>query len=462
MRRHPMMGLVWGCLLFLSLTLSAFQTTPIQAAYPMADLSSNLEQAINQFNADQASQLTSADGALVLDGSALTPRLITDVTIRVGGDNSLTTEASLQGANFLLRFPANWNHQFVFFAHGYVTPGTPGGLDLPGLSPATQAILATALSQGFAYGYSAYSKTGYAVEDGIRNTELLRTMVGYLGVTRAYIVGESMGGNITMGLVEKYPQDFAGALPYCGVVSGWYEEIRYLTDFRVVYDYFTKPFGAPLALPGAGAAETPNPGLTQEAVFQSVGALFGQAAKDPKFATLIGQISRVTGTNADPISYLTALLGNTYGLNDYLATTGGNGYGNVGKRYSGSANDDALNAGVERLQSVAAATAYLNTNYTPTGKFSAKVLSVHNLIDPLVPYEAEPILKSRVVAQNNTARFVQQVVDSKPVDLTDLTKSGPAHCYFSPTQFIFAWNELRNWVENDRRPTDDLNITVVK
>ena len=40
-----------------------------------------------------------------------------------------------------------------------------------------------------------------------------------LGVTRTYIAGGSMGGTITVALIEQHPNDFAAALAACGPAS---------------------------------------------------------------------------------------------------------------------------------------------------------------------------------------------------------------------------------------------------
>ena len=250
-------------------------------------------------------------------------------------------------------------------------------------------------------------------------------------------------------------------MPYCGVVAGWRAEQRFLLDFRLVYDYFTK--GTAYALPGNGDAATYRADYTYASVQASVVGLFTAAAKgDTAALGILGQVSRVTGVPANVISFLTPLASSSYGLQDYLATGGGNGYSNVGKVYAGSANDVALNAGVERVTATAAGSAYLDANYTPTGKFSAKMLSFHNTSDPLVPYSLEPEFAGIVAAANNSANLVQQTVDANPVNAADPANGGPTHCYFTPTQVSAAWNELRNWVEKGVRPVDGANITNVK
>jgi hypothetical protein len=384
---------------------------------------------------------------------------LTSVSTVIQADGSLTVTGSLLGAQFLLNFPAGWNGQLVLFAHGYTAPGTPGGLDLVPPAVGTFGLAPLLSAEGYAYGYSMYSKLGYAVQAGILDTNLLR-LIGRLifHASRVLIVGASMGGDIVMGLIERFPHAFAGAGAACGAVAGWYEQIRYEFDFMVVYNYFTAPYGAPLALPtllGAGNVITPNPSYTPAAIQTSVGTLFTQAQSNPTFASIIGQIANVTRANPDLVSFADALGGGVSpGLDDYLATSGGNGYSNIGTVYSGSLDDAALNAGVARIPAVAASTAYLNANYTPTGAFDTKLLTIHNLIDPVVPFSSEAILKARVAAQGNSANLSQQVVDAQPI-----ATGGPSHCYFSPSQIAFAWGELQQWVNNGVKPTDGLNIT---
>src|SRR5712691_292601 len=76
---------------------------------------------------------------------------LTNVSTTTHPDGSLTVTGTLLGAQFLLNFPAAWNHQLVLFAHGYVEPGTPAGLDLvpPGVGTFGLADLLSA--EGYAY-----------------------------------------------------------------------------------------------------------------------------------------------------------------------------------------------------------------------------------------------------------------------------------------------------------------------
>lgn len=377
---------------------------------------------------------------------------VTVLSITKRDDGGLNVTGKLSGNAFALRMPASWNGSSVLEAHGYQTPGTDEPTPDPAKDPSF-GLLSAAYAQGYAAANTAYAKTGYAVKEGVAANKALRDFLAKVGSKKQYITGISMGGNITVALAEKYPGDFVGALPYCGVVAGWRAEQRYLLDFRVVYDFYTK--GTPYVLPGNGDAATVNAALTLPVIQNAVVKLFTAAVSGDKAAQgILTQIATVAGTPGDVVSFITPLAGTVYGLADYLATAGGTGYSNVGKTYLGGFDNAALNAGVQRIALSAndTSSAYLDANYTPTGRFTVKMLSFHNTSDPLVPYSFEPEFKGIVAAAGNSANLVQQTVQPKAVDQT--ATSGPAHCYFSQKEVVGAWNDLRNWVENGVKPAE--------
>ena len=397
---------------------------------------------------------------------------VTGLSLATRDDGGLSVSGKLNGNTFAVRLPANWNGKSVLEAHGYVNPGTAeaepsptGAATNPLGDPSPYfGLLSTAYAQGYAVANTAYAKTGYAVRESVEANKALHDFMARAGSKQQYMTGISMGGNITVALAEKYPNDFVGAMPYCGVVAGWRAEQRFLLDFRLVYDYFTK--GTAYVLPGNGDAGTPNPALTVPLITQKVAALFTAAGGgDAQARGIIGGIVAVTGTPDAPVSlkgFITPLASAAYGLDDYVKTTGGLGYSNAGKKYAGTGNDaiDAdLNAKIQRLVLPAGDTSatYLNANYTPTGRFSAKMLSFHNTSDPLVPYSFEPEFRATVAAAGNSANLVQQTVKPGAFDPKDVY--GPDHCYFSQKEVVGAWNDLRNWVEKGVKPEDGKDIT---
>src|SRR5215471_13880516 len=124
------------------------------------------------------------------------------------------------GATYIIEVPSNWNGVLFLCSHGYVIPGTPNpAQDVAMSDPATKFFM---LSSGFALAGSSYATTGWALEqalpDQIAVLDIFDKMVGTPKKTIAW--GHSLGGMITAGLIQRYPDRFDAALPMCGVLSG--------------------------------------------------------------------------------------------------------------------------------------------------------------------------------------------------------------------------------------------------
>ncbi|MGH2515629.1 MAG: alpha/beta hydrolase family protein, partial [Ktedonobacterales bacterium] len=129
-----------------------------------------------------------------------------------------TLAGTLDDAPYVIDVPANWNGTLVLYSHGYVAPGSPNPAEDAG-DPLTKQWL---LSQGYALAGSAYSQTGWAIQQAFKDQ---MDLVDYFDQTvgqptRTLAWGHSLGGIITAGLAQLYPNRFDGALPMCGVVSG--------------------------------------------------------------------------------------------------------------------------------------------------------------------------------------------------------------------------------------------------
>ncbi|HYL86903.1 MAG TPA: prolyl oligopeptidase family serine peptidase [Candidatus Angelobacter sp.] len=124
------------------------------------------------------------------------------------------------GATYVIEVPANWNGILFLYSHGYVVPGAPNpAQDVAISDPATRFFM---LSSGFALAGSSYATTGWALEqalpDQIAVLDIFNKMAGTPKKTIAW--GHSLGGMITAGLIQRYPDRFDAALPMCGVLSG--------------------------------------------------------------------------------------------------------------------------------------------------------------------------------------------------------------------------------------------------
>src|SRR6202044_1581484 len=122
------------------------------------------------------------------------------------------------GATYEIQVPANWNCTLFLYSHGYVVPGSANPAQDVG-DPVTGGWL---LGHGYALAGSSYASTGWAIQqaltDQIATLNVFDQQVGRPARTIAW--GHSLGGIITAGLIQDYPNRFSAALPMCGVLSG--------------------------------------------------------------------------------------------------------------------------------------------------------------------------------------------------------------------------------------------------
>jgi pimeloyl-ACP methyl ester carboxylesterase len=121
-------------------------------------------------------------------------------------------------AAYSIDVPVGWNGTLFLYSHGYVAPGNS--------NPAVAAPGAEAYSWLLAHHYaiagSSYSSTGWALQDAFKDQIALLDLFDLKIAKPARVIawGHSLGGIITAGLVQLYPDRFAGAIPMCGVLSG--------------------------------------------------------------------------------------------------------------------------------------------------------------------------------------------------------------------------------------------------
>jgi len=158
---------------------------------------------------------------LLLSGLMVTPPSITHAApsscIDPNGTNVL--EGTLGGANYTIAVPSNWKGTLILYSHGYVFPNQP--LLNPAVDVSNPMVKAL-LQQGYAEAGSSYSQNGWAVQqafhDQIALLDFFNATCGH--PSRTIAAGNSLGGIITAGLVQLYPDRFAGALPLCGPLAG--------------------------------------------------------------------------------------------------------------------------------------------------------------------------------------------------------------------------------------------------
>jgi pimeloyl-ACP methyl ester carboxylesterase len=307
----------------------------------------------------------------------------------------------------LICIPPNWNGQLVMYAHGYV----PEQLDLA--LPVTELFLPDGtfvpnmvLSQGFAFTTTSYHKNGYAVEQARKDlNDLIKEFIARVppgSLQKVFLIGASEGGEIAALMIEHFPDKYDGALALCGPIGGGPYQVQYLSDFRVVFDYFFPNVFS------FGVTDVPvNEFLNWETYALTTIPL--AMASDPN-ATL--QLYSVTGAALDPLDQtstvrtaLSILFYSIWGTNDLIETAGGMPYDNRSTQYEGSLDDDALNAGVERVQSDGRARAYMGRFYQTTGELHRPLVTLHNTLDPVVPFQHEVVYADLAAQVGNSDLF---------------------------------------------------------
>ena len=129
-----------------------------------------------------------------------------------------SVSGSIGAAQYRIEVPATWNGTLFLYSHGYVAPGR---INLAADSPAT-LISSWLLDRGFAIAGSSYSSTGWAIDDALNDQIAVLDLFNqrFSKPKRVIAWGGSLGGIITAGLVQTYPDRFAGAIPLCGVLAG--------------------------------------------------------------------------------------------------------------------------------------------------------------------------------------------------------------------------------------------------
>jgi pimeloyl-ACP methyl ester carboxylesterase len=337
------------------------------------------------------------------------------------------TQGALEsGALSLICFPDSWNGTLVIYAHGYVEPSAP--VALPDDEVGGVSISDAVTGFGYAYATTSYRDNGLvvlpAIEDVIQLVEAVRARVKP-DPTRTLLVGFSEGGLVAALTLERHPDMIDGALAACGPIGDFTRQIDYFGDARVLFDYYF-----PGVLPGTPVDIPPQlrSGWTSTYEPAVIEALTGDPARAAELAAVAGipvpdAVAAAAGTIAQVLWY------NVFATDDAQERLGGNPYPNVGRQYSGSSDDAALNAGVDRYEPITLARAALG-QYDAGGDLPGPVVTLHTTGDPEVPFFHEALYRAKVEAQGRLDRLEQRSVDRL------------GHCTFTAPELFDAFLAL--------------------
>ena len=334
--------------------------------------------------------------------------------------------------------PPNWNGQLVLYAHGYVPPQFALALPVDELTVDGTFVPNVLLAQGFAFATTSFHKNGVAIEQGGEDLNKLlqyfKSLVPPGSLGKVYLVGGSEGGLIALRLFERFQGKYDGAVALCAPVGGSADFIKYAYDFRVVFDYF---FPTVFTFPPNQAGEQPFGAIdVPQAAFQFwesvyVPRIIAALSGNPLATAQLFSVTKAAIDPSDPTSVVeTAVPLLSYGIfgaNDLVATSGGVPYDNRSTTYVGSADDAGLNAGVERIQSDGRARAYAKRFYEPIGNLHDPLVTLHNVLDPLVPFQQE-------------IEYQGLVTKKKSAFLTVLPVARYGHCDFTAGEVIDAFS----------------------
>jgi pimeloyl-ACP methyl ester carboxylesterase len=334
-----------------------------------------------------------------------------------------TETGEINGAAFRIDVPENWNGGLVMYCHGY----NPAAVKFAATEP--NGVMRVFLDRGYAVAQSGYAAGGWAIEEATEDTqELLRYFTRKYGAPKeTYVTGHSMGGFLTMMLIERFPTSYDAGLALCGPLAPAAGMIRQSAfDLRVIFDYY---FPGVLPPPDNVPA-----GFAMSAALNEKVA--GLLESKPTQAEALRRFAGIR-TNSELAS---ALVFFTYVLKDIEQRSGGNPFDNRSVIYAGTGDDDAVNDGVKRYAADQRAAEYLLTWYTPTGHLLRPLLAIHTTYDPVVAPEVPNHYVTLSELGGSAGLFAQQYV-----------KHG-GHCAILPAEIGRGFDELRKWKTDGTRP----------
>jgi pimeloyl-ACP methyl ester carboxylesterase len=374
-----------------------------------------------------------------------------------------TTATDAFGLTFSYKIdvPDPWNGTLVLYSHGYTF-----GPSNPAAEVGDAATGSWLLGHGYALAGSSYSTTGWALQqafvDQIQVLDIFKASVGTPKRTIAW--GHSLGGMITAGLVQLFPDRFTAALPMCGVVAGgpgvWNQGLDSefaletlqapgafkLVNFTSFNDAAANYNAASAALTAAQASPKGRARIALSAALADVPGWFDPASPQPAANDYAAQELNQLSWDRSP-----DFLFGFFGRLELEARAGGNYSWNTGVDYrvqlahsSDRAEVQALYAAAgldlnkdldtlndaPRISAKESAVDYVSKYITYNGELKIPVLTMHTTGDGLV----------EVTDENAYASVVRSAGDSSMLRQVYVHRAG--HCTFTPAETISAFQTL--------------------
>ncbi|WP_435271637.1 hypothetical protein [Streptomyces parvulus] len=351
------------------------------------------------------------------------------------------------GAYYTMAVPQDWNGSLVVHAHGGPDLGDASD---PARSTEDLGRWAVMVEEGYAWAGSAYRRGGYGARMAAEDTENVRRLFTqrFGRPERTYLHGQSWGGDVAAKAAETYGARrgaYDGVLLTNGVLGGGSRGYDYRVDLRVVYQYYCR--------------NHPRPTEPQYPLWQGLrpGSTMTNAGLDARLRECTGYDSApadrtaLQQRNLDDILAVTGIPERTLESHLRFATftfrdivssrlDGRNPWSNRGVRYSGSHDDKALNAGVERFSADPAARRDLSYDSDLTGRVDLPVLTLHAIDDPTAFVEHEAAYRATLDGAGRGRNLVQTFTRESE------------HSSLSDSEYAASIAALDAWARTGRKP----------
>jgi pimeloyl-ACP methyl ester carboxylesterase len=337
--------------------------------------------------------------------------------------------------HYKILFPKEWKHKLVMFAHGYEFMGSPSAINSSQLDQLAKVFL----DRGFAVAASAYEYQGFALPQGVDDTEALRKYFwDKFGVPdTTFMAGQSMGGGVALAMMENYSKNYQGALAMCPLSSRPYLQTRKEFELHVLFDALFPGVITPLSKILDIHAEI------NQTVFADMGPKIELIRKALARDTVkAGELARQFYLKTSDIPF--SLLFGEAVLRDAVLKSGGNPYDNTNTIYSGFFNDWDINKMVERFKATADPDNIFE-KYDRTGNIGKPVVLMQTIYDQLIPPQYGEVNFENMVHQRGKDQF-----------LTVKLCNGQGHCNFTSDQIGKSFDELRHWVKTGEKAKSGL------
>jgi pimeloyl-ACP methyl ester carboxylesterase len=370
-------------------------------------------------------------------------------------------QGELNGVPYRIRVPENWNGTLLVYAYGYAEAFMPPPLAPPSVNVETLLAKGLALAGIHAAGAvpipGAATDAGWNFKERMQNTVALTAAFhGLVGRPRRTIMwGQSMGGLVTLALIEKFPGLYDGAVPLCAPGAGTPRMFDQKLDITLAYAVafgWNDAWGTPGNLrDDLNFMTEVYPHVLQQLIPEKKGLW--------EFLRLVNRIP-ADSSFYGPVNYRAITLWLSIAIRpDMEQRAGGPVAQNIGRVYTLSDADKSylLNQfGLDAEPQLAAMNAqtiyasdrnarrYAEHYYNPSGRIKRPVLTLHTTGDAAVIPNNESAYRTTVKQHGNRKLLMQQFSTGNGVVNT--------HCTFTPAQILAGIDGMMYWLDTGKRP----------